>query len=64
MSAFLQYGSCEKDFKKMMEKKTQSTKEVITDNISVVGAYYGGRLTDTEQYLLSTTVGQWETVLF
>lgn len=64
MSAFLQYGSCEKDFKKMMEKKTQSTKEVITDNISVVGAYYGGRLTDTEQYLLSTTVGQWETVSF
>lgn len=48
----------------MMEKKTQSTKEVITDNISVVGAYYGGRLTDTEQYLLSTTVGQWETVSF
>lgn len=65
MTAFLQYGSSEKEFfKKMMEKKTQSTKEVITDNISVVGAYYSGRLTERELYLLTAAVGQWETVCF
>lgn len=58
MATSLSYGSPEHDFvKKMLEKKTQATREKVTDKVFVVGAYYNRQLSIEEHHAIFLAFG-------
>lgn len=65
MATSLSYGSPEHDFvKKMLEKKTQATREKVTDKVFVVGAYYNRQLSIEEHHAIFLAFGDIHSLLF